>query len=89
MKHWIAILALACGAAAHLPAAASNAHQACEAKAAEKKLYGAARNSFINKCERDMAQGGCQAQADEKKLHGAARNSFVKKCEKDAGAHKH
>ena len=48
MKLWIAILALACGAAAHLPATASNAHQACEAKAAEKKLYGAARNSFIN-----------------------------------------
>lgn len=28
---------------------------ACEAKAAEKKLAGAAKNSFVKKCEKDAA----------------------------------
>ena len=55
----------------------------CNATAAEKKLAGAARNSFIKKCEKD-AQSSCEAQAGEKKLAGAAKNSFVKKCVKDA-----
>ena len=55
----------------------------CNATAAEKKLAGAARNSFIKKCEKD-AQASCEAQAGEKKLAGAAKNSFVKKCVKDA-----
>ena len=27
----------------------------CEAKAAEKKLAGAAKNSFVKKCEKDAA----------------------------------
>jgi len=62
----------------------------CEAKAAEKKLAGAAKASFIKKCEKDAAGSGakaqCEAQATEKKLKGAAKNSFMKKCEKDAAA---
>lgn len=60
----------------------------CEAKAAEKKLAGAAKNSFIKKCEKDAGGATCQAKAAEKKLAGAAKNSFVKKCEKDAAAAK-
>lgn len=55
----------------------------CNATAAEKKLAGAAKNSFLKKCEKD-AQASCEAQAGEKKLAGAAKNSFVKKCVKDA-----
>ena len=67
------------------------ADPSCEAQAAEKKLAGAAKNSFMKKCQKDAAGGAkatCEAQAAEKKLAGAAKNSFVKKCEKDAGAAK-
>lgn len=63
---------------------------ACEAKAAEKKLAGAAKASFLKKCEKDSkaaaAQSSCEGKAAEKKLAGAAKSSFVKKCVKDAGA---
>ena len=51
--------------------------------ATEKKLAGAAKGSFLKKCEKD-AQASCEAQAGDKKLAGAAKNSFVKKCVKDA-----
>jgi hypothetical protein len=61
----------------------------CAAKAAEKKLAGAAKNSFIAKCEKDAAAApSCEARAAEKKLAGAAKNSFIAKCEKDAAAAK-
>jgi hypothetical protein len=63
----------------------------CEAQAAEKKLAGAAKNSFVAKCQKDAAAAAkatCEAQAGEKKLAGAAKNSFVTKCEKDAAAAK-
>ena len=37
-------------------AAAPDAHKAaCEKTAAEKKLAGAAKNSFVKKCEQDAA----------------------------------
>ena len=55
----------------------------CQAGAAEKKLAGAAKNSFLKKCEKDAA-ATCDAAAAEKKLAGAAKNSFTKKCVKDA-----
>ena len=55
----------------------------CSATAGEKKLAGAAKNSFMKKCETD-AKATCDAQAAEKKLAGAAKNSFVKKCVGDA-----
>jgi len=55
----------------------------CAAKAAEKKLAGAALKSFVAKCEKDS----CGAAATEKKLAGAARKSFVTKCVKDSAAH--
>jgi hypothetical protein len=62
----------------------------CEAQATEKKLAGAAKNSFVQKCEKEAAaalaaaSSTCEAQATEKKLAGAAKNSFTKKCVKDA-----
>lgn len=59
----------------------------CDAQAAEKKLAGAAKNSFVKKCVADGRGDGpsdaCMMQAAEKKLHGAAKNSFVKKCTAD------
>ena len=66
------------------------ANPTCEAQAAEKKLAGAAKNSFVTKCEKDMksaeATKTCDAQAAEKKLAGAAKTSFTKKCVTDATA---
>jgi len=70
----------------------------CAATAAEKKLAGAAKNSFMKKCEKDAAAPAapaaaakapsCADKVTEKKLAGAAKNSFMKKCEKDAAAAK-
>jgi hypothetical protein len=67
------------------------ANAACEAQATEKKLSGAAKTSFMKKCEKDAtdaAQKTCDAQAAEKKLSGAAKTSFTKKCVTDATAAK-
>lgn len=55
----------------------------CTAAAAEKKLAGAAKNSFLKKCEKD-ATAQCEAAAAERKLAGAAKTSHIKKCVKDA-----
>ena len=55
----------------------------CKAQAAEKKLAGAALNSFSKKCEADATKA-CDAQAAEKHLGGAAKTSFTKKCLADA-----
>lgn len=55
----------------------------CSAAAKEKKLAGAAKTSFLQKCEKD-AKAACEAASKEKKLSGAAKNSFEKKCVKDA-----
>ena len=57
---------------------------ACAVRASEKKLAGAALNSFMKKCEREAAQSSCDETAKEKKLSGAARTSFTKKCVRDA-----
>jgi len=67
----------------------------CEASAVSKdgkKLAGAAKASFIKKCEAAStpAAGACEAKAVDKngkKLAGAARTSFLKKCEADTAAH--
>jgi hypothetical protein len=53
------------------------------ANAADKKLAGAAKTSFLGKCQRDAATA-CDATAAGKKLAGAAKTSFTKKCVKDA-----
>jgi hypothetical protein len=55
----------------------------CKATADAKKLHGAARTSFMKKCETD-AKTACGTQAADKKLHGAAQTSFTTKCVKDA-----
>lgn len=63
------------------------ANPACEAQATEKKLAGAAKTSFMKKCEKDAVDAAtktCNTQADEKKLAGAAKTSFTKKCVTDA-----
>ncbi|MFW9616032.1 hypothetical protein [Aquabacterium sp.] len=69
---------------------------ACEAKAVDKNgkaLAGAAKTSFIKKCEKESgaasAGAACAAKAVDKNgkaLAGAAKTSFIKKCEKDAAA---
>jgi hypothetical protein len=68
---------LAFTAAAHAEGAS------CAATAGDKKLAGAAKNSFMKKCGTD-AQTTCDTQAADKKLAGAATNSFVKTCVSDA-----
>lgn len=66
-----------------LTTAAFAQNASCEMQAAEKKLAGAAKNSFVKKCEND-AVAACEAMSKEKKLAGAAKTSFEKKCVKDA-----
>ena len=70
----------------------------CESKAvskAGKPLVGAAKASFIKKCEADakgaVAASSCAEKAtgkNGKPLAGAAKASFMKKCEADAKAGK-
>lgn len=74
----------------------SHASPACDAKAVDKNgkpLAGAAKTSFIKKCEKDAGAGNlsaaCALKAVDKNgkpLAGAAKNSSIKKCEKDAAA---
>ncbi len=44
----------------------------CKATATEKKLAGAALNSFMKKCQSD-AKKACEADSKAKKLAGAAK----------------
>jgi hypothetical protein len=55
----------------------------CVEAADQKRLAGAARTSFLTKCQRDST-AMCEAAAAEKKLHGAAKTNFTRKCVKDA-----
>ena len=88
MKKLSTLVALGLIALSNAAFAADGA--SCEAKATDKKLAGAAKNSFMKKCERESkaseAGAACEMQATDKKLKGAAKNSFVKKCKKDASA---
>jgi hypothetical protein len=76
--------------AATAPAAAPAAGASCDMQAADKKLSGAAKNSFVKKCEKDTkaaATPDCATKAIDKNgkaLAGAAKTSFMKKCEADA-----
>ena len=68
-------------------AMAGGAMSNCEAQAVEKKLAGAAKTSFVKKCETDAGTSvtaACDSKAAEKKLAGAAKTSFTKKCMADA-----
>lgn len=99
MKTLIAATLLCLGLMAGTAHASSPAEARCEAQAAEKKLAGAAKNSFVKKCVADA--GGapaaapakapdpaemCEKSAADKKLAGAAKTSHVKKCMEDAKA---
>jgi psiF repeat len=55
----------------------------CTADATTKKLAGAAKTSFMKKCESD-ATAACDDAAAAKKLSGAAKTSFTKKCVGDS-----
>ncbi len=61
----------------------------CESRAIDKNgkpLAGAAKASFLKKCEAD-AKPSCESKAIDKNgkpLAGAAKASFLKKCEADA-----
>jgi hypothetical protein len=55
----------------------------CASQADDKKLAGAAKTSFLKKCNADAA-ASCDKQAADKKLGGAAKTSFTKKCVTDA-----
>jgi hypothetical protein len=66
-----------------IASAAAAQSPTCKAQATDKKLAGAALNSFMKKCETD-AQTSCDTAAADKKLAGAAKTSFTKKCVNDA-----
>ena len=60
--------------------------QSCESKAVSaegKPLHGAAKNSFVKKCQKDACEPKAVS-AEGKPLHGAAKNSFMAKCKRDA-----
>jgi hypothetical protein len=81
MKKLFALALLGLFASASAPAFSQT--PSCEAQATEKKLAGAAKTSFVKKCEKDTAAAAtkaCTDQAAEKKLAGAAKSSFIKKC---------
>jgi hypothetical protein len=62
---------------------------ACEAMSAEKKLAGAAKDSFEKKCIADHSaapNAACEKSAADKNLSGAAKTSHIKKCTEDAMA---
>lgn len=85
---------IAAAVAMLVSSAAFAANSACESQADKKQLLGAARTSFIIKCEEEKSAANaanktCEAQAAAEKLSGAAKSSFVTKCVKDAtAAHK-
>ncbi len=69
------------------------ADESCEAKAVGKNgkpLAGAAKSSFMKKCEKNAAPAAassCEARAvskDGKPLAGAAKAASIKKCEANA-----
>ncbi|NML62774.1 hypothetical protein HHL21_17145 [Massilia sp. RP-1-19] len=74
-------------------AATAPGAKACESRAIDKSgkmLAGAAKKSFLKKCEADMmdpVSRSCEAKAmgkTGKALAGAAKTSFMKKCVADA-----
>ena len=77
IKQFVAVLSMT------LATAAMAEGPTCNAAATEKKLAGAAKTSFLTKCEKD-AKATCEAASMEKKLSGAAKTSFEKKCITDA-----
>lgn len=66
------------------------ADSGCEAKAVDKNgkaLAGAAKTSFMKKCNAEAGGASCEAKAVDKNgkaLAGAAKTSFLKKCNAEA-----
>lgn len=91
MKYSMTAFALSLALLTTLPFAA-NARDACEARAADKKLSGSARQTFLKKCHAsakpaaNSAKQACSKSAGEKKLVGAAKNSYIKKCVADGSS---
>lgn len=95
----IAALALGLQVGAHAAdakgavAPAAAAAGSCEDQAIDKngkKLAGAAKTSFLKKCEA-AAKPACEDKAVDKngkKLAGAAKTSFLKKCEAEGASAK-
>lgn len=77
MKSIIVILAMAAGIGS------ASADSTCLSQATDKKLAGAAKTSFMTRCQKDAA-AACDTAAAGKKLAGAAKTSFTKKCINDA-----
>ena len=106
MKKLILVLAGVCfsasvayaeGAVSSSVSAAASPASSCAEKAVGKNgkpLAGAAKASFIKKCEagsKEAKPSGCEEKAldkNGKKLGGAAKASFIKKCEADAAKSK-
>lgn len=92
LKTLTPILALCAAIVLAVPAPAFAADKAeCEKKAVDKNgkaLAGAAKTSFMKKCEGEGGAGAsCEAKAVDKNgkaLAGAAKTSFMKKCEADS-----
>lgn len=90
MKSLLAAVALALFGLTSTAHAADAA--ACEAKALDKNgkaLAGAAKSSFMKKCQAEAGGSSCEAKAVDKNgkaLAGAAKNSFMKKCRAEAKA---
>jgi hypothetical protein len=78
------------GIALFLLATIVHADTTCEKQAADKKLAGTAKVTFIANCEKNAAGDAtadatkqCAKKAQDKGLSGAAKSSFVKQCAKD------
>ncbi len=55
----------------------------CNVAAAQKKLVGATKESFLKQCE-VSARASCERAANQQNLSGAAKTKFAKKCLYDA-----
>ena len=76
------VLVLAALSLAAIPTTGHTQDTSCTVTAQQKKLAGAALNSFMRKCREDTTER-CEAQATDKKLSGAAKTSFTQKCMRD------
>ncbi len=94
---WVVLnLFLASVACAQIPTPGRLASSYCASKAVSddgKPLVGAARDSFMKKCEADSnaAASACAAKAVDKNgkpLAGGAKAAFIRKCESEAKAGK-
>lgn len=94
MKSTVALLALSIATLAGSACAADTAGPqrgaTCDSQAVDRKLSGAAKTSFLKKCNTDMAAAApnasvCDSQAADRKLAGAAKTSFIQKCQREAG----